>query len=256
MIDESLGQLERFIEWARSREIIVVAGANQAFKYGRRILLGRGTRDRPFEATQSIEAAIALLDLTGTDRRSLFAWGYGPVVDPARLYFYRGFNGRIYEIRFLARDGIGNAYNYTYASARSDACRLGSCVSRNELVASRPVMFVGCSWGAAVIDQGLTQTPADRRLPGPGVAVGGPSHLPAPSWPRPLASRALSPNGDHGHLWVQRHPADPIGRGGLAPLLYFRNKRLHDYRIAGRGSGSGMWGISGDPAGAGASQTS
>jgi hypothetical protein len=235
------------VSWAAEREILVVAGANQAFKYRRRILLGRGTRGRPFQGTQSIEAALALLELTDTGRRTIHGWGYGGAVDPDRVYFYRAKSGEIYELRFLSREGIGNAFNYSEAAARADAHRLGRAVASSERIAGRPVIFVGCSWGAAVIDYGLTHPAEGPVLPGPGIAIGGPRLLLAPSFRRPLRTCVLSANGDHGQLWVQRHPKDPIGRDGFAPLLYFRNRSLHDYTVrSARSEGAGVWGINGE----------
>ena len=233
---------DRFVAWARDCDIVVVAGANQALKYRRRILLGRGTRERPFEGTQSIEAAIAVRELSGTGCRLLFAWGYGGAVDPARAYFYRSVEGQVYEIRFLDREGIGNAFNYSEPAARADAWRLARAVCESADLGKRPIVYVGCSWGAAVIDYAFTHGGRQGlSLPGGGIAIGGPRHLFAPS--SPLRPCVLSENGDHRNLWVQRHPDDPIGQGGLAPLLYFRNTRLHDYRI--QPPDAGVWGISG-----------
>ena len=233
---------DRFVGWARAREIVVVAGANQALKYRRRISLGQGTRERPFEGTQSIEAAIAVRELSETGQRLLFAWGYGQAVNPAREYFYRTAEGLLYTIRFVDRDGIGNSFNYSEPAARADACRLERAVSACAELRQGPLMFVGCSWGAAVIDYAFTHgATVGLALRGAGIAIGGPRHLFAPSSPlRPLR---LSGNGAHGDLWVQRHPDDPIGKGGLGPLLYFRNTRLHDYRI--EPPDAGVWGISG-----------
>jgi hypothetical protein len=233
---------DRFVEWAREREIVVVAGANQALKYRRRILLGRGTRERPFEGTQSIEAAIAVRELSGTGSRVLFAWGYGGAVDPAREYFYRAGAGHLYHLRFIDREGIGNSFNYSEAAARADAWRLEQAMSASPDLSQRLVVFVGCSWGAAVIDYALTHGASQGlSLPGAGIALGGPRELFRPS--SPLRPCLASENGDHGNLWVQRHPDDPIGKGGLRPLLYFRNTRLHDYRIPP--PGAGVWGIRG-----------
>ena len=234
---------DRFVAWARDRPIVVVAGANQALKYRRRIRLGLGTRETPFEGTQSIEAAIAVRELSGTGGRLLFAWGYGGAVDPRREYFYRSVAGEIYTIRFLDRVGIGNAFNYSEPAARADAGRLDRAVSASADLREQPIVFVGCSWGAAVIDYAFTHgVEQGLSLCGGGVAIGGPRHLFAPS--SPLRPCVLSENGDHCHLWVQRHPDDPIGKGGLAPLLYFRNTRLHDYRI--QPPDAGVWGISGN----------
>jgi hypothetical protein len=233
---------DRFVAWAREREIVIIAGANQALKYRRRILLGRGTRERPFEGTQSIDAAIAVRELSGTGRRVLIAWGYGRALDPGREYFYRTPGGPLYEIRFVDREGIGNSFNYSEPAARADAWRLEQAVSADANLCKRPLIFVGCSWGAAVIDYALTHGARQGlSLPGVGIAIGGPRHLFAPS--SPLRPCALSENGDYRDLWVQRHPDDPIGKGGFGPLLYFRNTRLHDYRIDG--PAGGVWGISG-----------
>ena len=233
---------DRFVASARQRDIVVVAGANQALKYRRRILLGLGTRERPFEGTQSIEAAIAVREMSGTESRVLFAWGYGGAVEPRRRYFYRTLDGRLYEIRFIDRDGIGNAFNYSEAAACADARRLERAVRTSSDLRNRRLMFVGCSWGAAVIDYALTHgSTQGLSLPGEGVAIGGPRYLFGRATPwRPCP---LSDNGDYGNLWVQRHPDDPIGKGGLRPLLYFRNRRLHDYRIPP--PDAGMWGING-----------
>jgi hypothetical protein len=233
---------DRFVAWARERDIVVVAGANQALKYRKRILLGRGTRERPFEGTQSIEAAIAVRELARAGRRLLFAWGYGRAVDPAREYFYRTVGGRLYEIRFIDREGIGNSFNYSEPAARADAWRLGRAVSACAALRGLPLIFVGCSWGAAVIDYAMSHGARQGlSLPGAGIAIGGPRHLFAPV--SPLRPCLLSGNGDYGNLWVQRHPDDPIGRGGLGPLLYFCNRRLHDYRI--QSPDARVWGISG-----------
>ena len=233
---------DRFVEWARERHIVVIAGANQALKYRRRILLGRGTRERPFEGTQSIEAAIAVRELSGTGSRELFAWGYGRAVNPAREYFYRAVEGHIYRIRFIDREGIGNSFNYSEPAARADAWRLEKAMAASAELSKRPLVFVGCSWGAAVIDYALTYGVSQGlSLTGGGIALGGPRELFRPC--SPLRPCLLSENGDHGNLWVQRHPDDPIGKGGLRPLLYFRNTRLHDYRI--QPPGAGVWGIRG-----------
>jgi hypothetical protein len=233
---------DRFVAWARERDIVVIAGANQALKYWRRIRLGRGTRDHPFEGTQSMEAAIAVRELSGTGKRLLFAWGYGRAIDPARAYFYRSAGGCLYEIRFLDREGIGNRFNYSEPAAQVDARRLERTLADTAELSRRPLLFVGCSWGAAVIDYALTHGAGQGlSLPGGGVAIGGPRHLFAPR--SPLRPCRLRDNGDHGNLWVQRHPDDPIGKGGLGPLLYFRNTRLHDYRS--QWPDTGVWGISG-----------
>jgi len=232
----------RFVAWARERDIVVIAGANQARKYRRRIQLGRGTRERPFEGTQSIEAAISTRELSGANSRLLFAWGYGAAVNPAREYFYRTAAGHLYELRFVNRDGTGNAFNYSVPAARDDAARLARAVSACTGLGDRPLLFVGCSWGAAVIDYGLTHAARQGLvLPGAGIAIGGPRQLFAPS--SPLRPFLLSDNGDYDNLWVQRHPDDPIGQGGIAPLRYFLNTRLHDYRI--QSPDTGVWGISG-----------
>jgi hypothetical protein len=233
---------DRFVAWARDRDIVVIAGANQALKYRRRILFGRGTRERPFEGTQSIEAAIAVRELSMTGRRLLYAWGYGGAVSPDREFFYRAVGGQLYEIRFIDREGIGNAFNYSEPAARADAWRLERAVSACADLRERLLIFVGCSWGAAVIDYAFTHgARLGLSLPGGGIAIGGPRHLFAPS--SPLRPCLLSDNGDYGNLWVQRHPDDPIGRRGLGPLMYFCNTRLHDYRI--ESPDAGVWGISG-----------
>jgi pyruvyltransferase len=246
----SPGIPDRFIAWAREREMIVVAGANQALKYRRRIRRGLGTRERPFSGTQSIEAAVALLDQTGTAGRTLHVWGYGRAVDAAQPYFYRARNGQTYEIRFFGHDSIGNLFNYSEPAARGDVKKLVRAVRKDAHLSDRDVMFVGCSWGAAIVDYGLTHARGHAAgLPGPGVAVGGPRQLVAFSARPPLPACVLSDNGDHEQLWVQRHPEDPIGRGGLWPLLYFFHKHLHDYSIRdaqGRNAGAGVWGISGE----------
>jgi hypothetical protein len=220
----------------------VVAGANQALKYRRRILLGRGTRERPFQGTQSFEAAIAVTEMAGIARRPLFAWGYGAAVDPAREYFYRAVSGELCIVRFIDHQGIGNAFNYSEPAARADGIRLAHALSANAALRKQPLLFIGCSWGAAVIDYALSHGASQEcGLPGAGVAIGGPRYLFAPS--SPLRPCVLSDNGDHGQLWVQRHPDDPIGQRGLRPLLYFCNTRLHDYRILT--PDAGVWGITG-----------
>jgi hypothetical protein len=115
-------------------------------------------------------------------------------------------------------------------------------VSATADLRKRLFIFVGCSWGAAVIDYALTHGARQGlSLPAGGIAIGGPRHLFAPS--SPLRPCLLSDNGDYRDLWVQRHPDDPIGKRGLGPLLYFCTKRLHDYRI--QSPDAGVWGISG-----------
>jgi hypothetical protein len=87
-------------------------------------------------------------------------------------------------------------------------------VSATADLRKRLFIFVGCSWGAAVIDYALTHGARQAlSLPGGGIAIGGPRHLFAPS--SPLRPCLLSDNGDYRDLWVQRHPYDPIGKRGL-----------------------------------------
>jgi hypothetical protein len=239
----------KYVDWAGRREIVVVAGANQALKYWRRINAGLGTEARPFQGTQSIDAAVALLALTGADERTLYAWGYGAAVDPARTYFYQHATGRTIRLRFLSVARMANAFNYSENEARSAARQLTRDVADSQVVDPANTMFVGCSWGAAVIDYAMTHGARHAiRLPGPAVAIGGPRALPSWRWPQLLGLCPLSNNGDHGSVWVQRHPDDPIGAHGVKPMFYLMNRRFHDYRPRSSGSPAGserFWGISG-----------
>jgi hypothetical protein len=79
----------KYVDWARERDIVVIAGANQAVKYWRRIRSGLGTAARPFRGTQSLDAAIALAALSGRDDRTFYACGYGPAVDPSETISIR-----------------------------------------------------------------------------------------------------------------------------------------------------------------------
>jgi hypothetical protein len=234
---------------ARTGPIVVVAGANQAVKYWRRIRAGMGSEARPFHGTQSIDAAVALLVLADSADSTIHAWGYGAAVDPSRLYFYRYSASRVCRLRFISHTAMGNALNYSEGAARRAVSQLLADLKGSDIADPTRVVFVGCSWGAAVVDYGL-QSPLGRAslLPGSGVAIGGPRQLLSWRWPRLPGAYTLSDNGDHGGLWVQRHPSDPIGLGGAKPALYFLNRRLHGYRIQPDPSGSHeprFWGIDG-----------
>jgi hypothetical protein len=221
----SIALPDHYVSFAKKHELVVVAGANQAQKYWRRIRLGLGTLERPFSGTQSIEAALAIFDRAGLADRTLLAWGYGPAVDPSRTYFYRSWNATICRVRFLSREGVANTFNYSHAACVRDAATLARTLSRAAQLTGTASMLVGCSWGAAVIDCGMTQAGGMPILDGPGVAVGGPLELITRRRWLPSTHR-LSANGDHGRLWVQRHPHDPIGHGGLRPLNYFLRKTI------------------------------
>jgi hypothetical protein len=234
----------KYVHWARCRHIVVVAGANQALKYWTRIRRGLGTERRPFRGTQSIDAAIALASLGGDDSRTFYAWGYGAAVDPSRTYFYAHATGSVHRLRFLSRAFAADIFNYSEGSARRGARQLVRDIASSRALDPEQVIFVGCSWGAAVLDYAATHAP--DALCGPAVAIGGPRAL--PSWRRPWPRMCpLSPDGDHGTLWVQRHPDDPIGAAGIRPLFYPAGRRFHDYRSILRPDPERpqFWGITG-----------
>jgi hypothetical protein len=73
---------------------------------------------------------------------------------------------------------MANAFNYSEGVAHQAAGRLTEDLAFSRVVDAANVMFVGCSWGAAVIDYAARRS----RLPGPGVAIGGPRVLASWRW--------------------------------------------------------------------------
>ena len=84
-----------------------------------------------------------------------------------------------------------------------------------------------------------------------GIALASPRDLLTTLSQWPVLS--LSDDGDYRDdtLLVRRRPDDPVGQGGLAPVLAAFDSRAHDYRLAwheddrGTRVPGGFWGISG-----------
>ena len=192
---------------------------------------------------------MALSTLAGRRREVLYAWGYGMPETTERPFFYRARDNFVYELRFIPGRGIANRFNYTKRALQRDAERLMAVVAIRRKALGTGVVCVGCSWGAAVIDCAMRHSgPDDEGMPDAGVAIAGPRAVLALTPRSPFVSFPLSENGDHGALWVQRHPHDPIGFRGAGPLLYIVHGDRHNY-ANGRGPAIGqawMWGITGD----------
>lgn len=246
-----------YVDAVQACDIVIVAGANQGRKYRRRLSAGLGTAEAPFTETQSIEAAFAAAVLAGRTTLRFWLWGYGRTLREGRTYWYRARGGATGTIVPIGRVAVSTDHTlrYTRSALARDADALHQ-ESRAALPAGAACVFIGCSWGAAIIDYGLN--PRHRSLTrATGIAIAAPMHV-LDLAPRPPFIRyALRPDGDYGDCWIRRHPADPIGSGGLTPLLYWRRPAAHNYmRPSNDNARPWFWGISGSESGSGSGDLS
>lgn len=236
---------DRWIEIARGRSLVAIAGANAGTQYRQWMKDGWGTDDAPLRRVQSLEAVTAIYELLGEPApTTIDAWGWG-ADDIDRDYVYEAIGGKHYTVRFLSHDAVAAAYGdlsrFNEEGVLADAKALRATID-----AVRPgvdVMYVGCSWGGGIIDYGKT-----RNILGdvPGLAIASPLDLPTLMQPWPFVG--LSHTGDHGDLLVVRRPDDAVGQGGLRPLKSAFAGPTHNYTLAWHGDQipGGFWGITGE----------
>jgi hypothetical protein len=251
---------DKWIDVARGRTIVAVAGANAGSQMREWLSKGWGTEDQPFRRVQSLEAATALHEIAGNEDPVLYGWGWG-AEDTQRTYHYRAISGKRYALRFIATDvvatGFGDLRGFLEANAKKDAEALERALKTHAELAEKPLMIVGCSWGGAVVDYGKTRT-TSRAQPSveqpailgdvPTMAIAGPMDLPTNMQPWPFIG--MSHDGDYGSLLVYRRPDDAVGQGGLRPLISRFAGPTHNYTMYwheenGERAAGGFWGISG-----------
>jgi hypothetical protein len=251
-----------YVQHARERRIVAVAGANAGTQVREWLARGWGTEAEPFRRVQSLEAVTALHELAGSNERRIWAWGYGPEVDQNKKYFYRAISGTTFELHFVGTDVVATAYGdltkFGETSVRDDATNLRAALDAAPEFRGERLMIVGCSWGAAIVDYGMTRTPS-RNVPSPtegsifgdvvAMAIAGPLDLPTRLQPWPFVR--MSWDGDYdGKFLVRRRPDDLVGKGGLHPLRSQFRGPTHNYTLAwhdanGTRVPGGFWGISG-----------
>src|SRR5262249_49915578 len=157
---------------------------------------------------QSIEAVTAIYELVGDGRTTIDAWGWG-AQDTTRDYVYEAIGGKRYTVHFLSSEAVAAAYgdltHFNEEGAMSDALPLRATIDATR--PGVPIMYVGCSWGGAVIDYGHTRTPSrgtpsgdDPAILGdaPVFAIASPLDLPTAMQPWPFVG--MSHTGDYGDL--------------------------------------------------------
>jgi len=235
---------DKWIEIARSKSLVAIAGANAGTQFNEWMKNGWGTDDAPLRRVQSLEAVTAIYELLGDDRTTIDAWGWG-ANDIDRDYVYEAIGGKHYTVRFLSQDAVAAAYGdllkFNEEGVLADAKNLKRTI--DETRAGVDVMYVGCSWGGAIIDYGKT-----RNILGdaPVLAIASPLDLPTLMQPWPFVG--LSHTGYHGDLLVVRRPDDAVGQGGLRPIASSFAGPTHNYTFAWHGDdqiAGGFWGISG-----------
>lgn len=250
-----------WIDLARASEIVVVAGANAGSIVEGMREDGRGSADRPFVINiQAIEAAAALLQIADPGRDTIHAWGFGDSIEPEQTYYYLALTGKLYQVHFLNTDAVGPAYvsatkeiwKYLESECRNDATRLAAAVGADKQLDGHQVLFVAHSWGAAIVDYGITRTDATGApiLTNPAIALGSPRELPSTKLGWPFVR--LSDNGDFGDLFMVRRPDDPVGKGGIWTLGGVFGGARHNYAMVYQQAGpnapkipGGFWGVSG-----------
>ena len=240
---------EHYTGALRAGEIVIVAGANQGRKYRRRVSAGLGTAEAPFSETQSIEAAFAAAALAGRSALRFWLWGYGRTLKEGCAYWYRARGGATGIIVPIGRSKVSTDHTlrYTRSALARDAGALEQ-ESKAALPTGAACVYIGCSWGAAIIDYGFDPShPCLTRSAG--IAIAGPTHVLDFALRRSFLRHRLRPDGDYGDCWVRRHPTDPIGSGGLSPLLYWLRPSAHNYmRPCSSSARPWFWGISGNEA--------
>lgn len=225
-----------WIDLARTKALVAVAGTNNARDVREALARGDGTPAQPFHSWQAIDAAATLLDLAGTSPRIVHAFGYGSAPDPTAHYSYRPVTGRAVELVFLGHESVApgespGPLSFGTGQAEDDARKLATVLGERS-----DVLLVGHSWGGAVIDYGRLMGIVDA----PGITLGSPRKL----YSNPFQYTRLRPDGDlPGELWIVRRPDDPIASenvlDALHALIDSSQLAAHDYRLA-----DGTWGIS------------